>query len=66
MAVARPTGELQNQSLNEVDLTELRLSVEEQTQTVLSQTSGTRADSRPESRRQRWAEPASLWALPPA
>ena len=39
MAVARPTGELQNQSLNQVDLKELILSMEEQMQTVLSQTS---------------------------
>ena len=39
MAVARPTGELQYQSLNQVDLKELILSVEEQMQTVLSQTS---------------------------
>ena len=36
MAVARPTGKLQNQSLSQVDLKELSLSVEEQMQTMLS------------------------------
>ena len=42
MSVPRPTGELQNQSLNQVELKktkELSLSMEEQQQTAFSQTS---------------------------